>query len=135
MRPGSILAGLRRGRQSFAVATLYVLLLPILLGILPKPAATAEFLLLRDLATAELCTLPGSAKAPGQLPQHQPDCILCAPGCTLMGSTAAPPPVLTLIEPFFLHFTRAERQPQDFALPALGLFTSDIQSRGPPRLV
>ncbi len=132
MRSGSFLEMLRRGQASFAVATLYLLLLPILLGILPKPAPTAEFLLSRDLATAEICTMPGSGPVPGKPVQHQPDCILCSTACPLAGASAAPPPTDATVEPFFVQLALALSEPKDFALPALGLFTSDIQSRGPP---
>ncbi|WP_119270321.1 hypothetical protein [Taklimakanibacter deserti] len=132
MRSGSLLEMLRRGRASFALATLYLLLLPILLGILPKPAPTAEFLLLRDLAAVEICTMPGSGPVPGKPVQHQPECILCSTACPFAGASAAPPPADAAVEPFFVQLALAVPQPKDFALPALGLFTSDIQSRGPP---
>lgn len=134
MRSGSFLEVLRRGRASFALATLYFLLLPVLLGLLPKPAPTAEFLLLRDLAAGQICTMPGSGSEPGRPIQHQPDCILCSTACPIAGGSVAPPPADTAFEPSFVQFALIERQPPDFALPALGLFASDIQSRGPPRL-
>lgn len=133
MRSGSFLKGMRRGRASWAVATLYVLMLPILLGLLPKPGATAEFLLLRDLATAEICSMPGSGPAPGQPLPHQPDCILCATACPYAGASAAPPPADVVAEPFFVQLALAVPRPKDFVLPASRLFRSDIQSRGPPR--
>lgn len=132
MRGGSVLEVLRRGRASWSVATLYLLLLPILLGILPKPVASAEFLLLRDLAASEICTMPGAPKAPGEPAQHQPECILCSTACPFAGSMPAPLPSDALAEPFFRRFAPVIAQPKDFALPAFGLFTSDIQSRGPP---
>lgn len=132
MRGQGILEILRRGRASWSVATLYLLLLPILLGILPKPAPSAEFLLLRDLAASEICTMPGSAKAPGQPVQHRPECILCSTACPLAGSMPAPLPTDSLAEPFFRRFAPVIAQPKDFALPAFRLHSSDIQSRGPP---
>lgn len=134
MRSGSFLRGMRCQRASWSVAMLYVLLLPILLGILPKPAPTAEFLLLRDLATAEICAMPGSGSVPGQPVQHQPDCILCSTACPYAGGSAVPPPAEATIEPFFVQLALAAPHLKDFALPALGLFASDVQSRGPPRL-
>jgi hypothetical protein len=134
MRSGSFLEVMRRQRASFAVATLYVLLLPILLGILPKPAPTAEFRVLRDLATAQICAMSGSGSVPGQPAPHRPDCILCSTACPYAGGSAAPPPAVAAFEPFFVQLTLAAPPAKVFALPALGLFTSDIQSRGPPRL-
>jgi hypothetical protein len=131
MRSGSFLEVLRRGRASFAVAILYVIVLPILLGLLPKPAATAEFLLLRALATGEICSMPGSGPVRGQPMQHQPDCILCSTACPYTGSAAAPP-AEAIAEPFLVQLALAVASPRDFALPALRLFTSGIQSRGPP---
>ncbi|WP_119389603.1 hypothetical protein [Taklimakanibacter lacteus] len=132
MRRGSFLDVLRRGRASWSVAILYLLLLPVALGLLPKPEATAEFLLLRDLAGAEICTMPGSAESPGQPVQHQPDCMLCSTACPYTGSLAAPPPAEASADPYFLQFALAVQQPKTFALPASRIFTSDIQSRGPP---
>ncbi|MGE0239429.1 MAG: hypothetical protein AB7F09_00780 [Parvibaculaceae bacterium] len=134
MRGGSFLRALRRGRASWSVATVYLLLLPILLGLVPKPAPTAEFLLLRDLATIEICAMPGAGAVPGQPMQHQPECILCATACPFAGASAAPPPADVAAEPFFVRLSLAVPQPKDFALPALRLFISDIQARGPPRL-
>src|SRR5688572_7187603 len=104
MRRGSFLEFLRGGRASWSVATLYLLLLPLVLGILPKPAPTAEYLLLRDLAVAQICTMPGSAKAPGAPVQHQPDCILCSTACPFSGSAAAPPPAVAIVSPHYLQF-------------------------------
>lgn len=123
---------LRRGRASWSVATIYLLLLPILLGVLPKPDATAEFLLLRDLATAEICTMPGAGPVPGQPVQHQTDCILCATACPFAGPAAGITPADAAATPFLLQQTVAITQPKDFALPGSRLFTSDIQPRGPP---
>ncbi|MGE0006818.1 MAG: hypothetical protein AB7S92_14645 [Parvibaculaceae bacterium] len=135
MRGRSFLEVLRHGRASWSIAALYVLLLPILLGILPKPEPTAEFLLLRDLATAEICAMPGSGAAPGQPAQHQPDCILCPAACLCAGASAPlPPPTAAAAEPFFVRLALAVPGPRDFALPASRLFVSDIQSRGPPSL-
>lgn len=134
MRSGSFLKSMRCQRASWSVAMLYVLLLPILLGILPKPAPTAEFLLLRDLATAEICAMPGSASVPGQPVQHQPDCILCSTACPYAGGSAAPPPDETAFEPFLVQLALSAPPSKDFALPAWRLFASDIQSRAPPRL-
>jgi hypothetical protein len=128
MQRGNILDVLRRGRASWSAAILYLLLLPIALGVLPKPEATAEFLLLRDLASSEICSMPGSSSNPGQPVQHQPDCILCSSACP---SAAAPPPV-EAAEPNFLHFAQVLPRPKIFALPASRRFISDIQSRGPP---
>jgi hypothetical protein len=96
---------LRRGRASFAVAILFIVL-PILLGLLPKPAATAEFLLLRDLATGEICSMPGSGPVRGQPMQHQPDCILCSTACPYTGSAAAPP-AEAIAEPFLVQLALA----------------------------
>jgi hypothetical protein len=132
MRRGSLFKLLRRGRASWSVAILYLLLLPILLGILPKPAPTAEFLLLHDLAASEICTMRGSAEMPGEPMEHRPDCILCSTACPFSGSLAAVPPADAAAHPYYLQFAFLGPQPKDFALPAFGLFTSDIQSRGPP---
>ena len=132
MKRGNLLALLRRGRASWSVVTLYLLLLPLLLGVLPKPGATAEFLLLRDLATAEICTMSGSGKVPGQPIQHQPDCILCATACPFAGPMAGTTPADASTNPSLPQQTVSMAQPKDFALPASRLFTSDIQPRGPP---
>lgn len=132
MRSRGFLQVMRRRRASWAVATLYVLLLPMLLGLLPKPAPTAEFLLLRDLATAEICSMPGSGPVPLQPVPHQPDCILCSTACPYAGASAAPPPADAAAEPFFVQLSLAMPAPKDFVLPASRLFSSDIQARGPP---
>jgi len=129
MRRGNVLDVLRRGRASWSAAVLYLLLLPIALGVLPKPEATAEFLLLRDLASSEICAMPGFGSIPGQPVQHQPDCILCSTACP---SAAAPPPAEASAEPYFLQFAQVLLQPKMFALPASRRFISDSQSRGPP---
>ena len=129
MRRGNVLDVLRRGRASWSAAVLYLLLLPIALGVLPKPEATAEFLLLRDLASSEICAMPGFGSIPGQPVQHQPDCILCSIACP---SAAALPPAEASADPYFLQFAQVLLQPKMFALPASRRFTSDIQSRGPP---
>src|SRR5262245_15879310 len=118
MRRGSILEVLRRGRASWSVAILYLLLLPVALGVLPKPEATAEFLLLRDLATIEICTMPGAASSPGQPVQHQSDCILCKTACPHAGSLGAPPPAEAIANPYYLQFALVLQQPTDFSLPA-----------------
>ena len=65
MRSRSLLEMVRRGKASIALATLYLLLLPILLGLLPKPAPTAEFLLLRDLAAVEIALEAGGMGGAG----------------------------------------------------------------------
>ena len=132
MRRGSILGALRRGRASWSVATVYLLLLPVLLGILPKPDATAEYLLLRDLANVEICAMPGASPIPGQPVQHQPDCILCSTACPMSGTAAAPLPTEAIADPYFHQFAFVSPQPRNFALPAHKLYVSDIQSRGPP---
>ena len=129
MRRENILAVLRRGRASWSAAIFYLLLLPFALGILPKPEATAEFLLLRDLASSEICSMRGSSSNPNQPVQHQPDCILCSIACP---SAAAPPPAEASAEPYFLQFAQVLLQPKMFALPASRRFISDSQSRGPP---
>jgi hypothetical protein len=132
MRRGSILEALRRGRASWSVAVVYLLLLPVLLGILPKPDATPEYLLLRDLANVEICAMPGASPIPGKPVQHQPDCILCSTACPMSGTAAAPLPAEASVDPHFLQFALASPQPKNFALPAYKLHFSDIQSRGPP---
>lgn len=123
---------LRRHRASWSVATLYLLLLPVLLGVLPKPEATAEFLLLSDLAAPQICTMQGAGKAPGAPAQHQPDCILCSTASPFAASLAATPPADAVADPSLLRLAFALPQPMDFALPASRLHISDIQSRGPP---
>jgi len=129
MRRVNILAVLRRGRASWSAAILYLLLLPIALGIVPKPEATAEFLLLRDLASSEICSMPGSGSIPDHPVQHQPDCILCSTACP---SAAAAAPAEASAEPYFLQFAQVLPRPKIFVLPASRRFISDIQSRGPP---
>lgn len=132
MQRRSFISALRRGRASWSVLTLYALLIPILLGLLPKPEATAEFLLLRDLANAEVCSMSGVPQVPGQPVQHQPDCILCATACPLSGSTAAAGPAPDVELPLPRQKVLALTAPKVFALSTFGLFSSDIQSRGPP---
>jgi hypothetical protein len=132
MRGRSFISALRRGGASWSVLTLYALLLPIILGLLPKPEATPEFLLSRDLATAEICSLAGATRIPGQPVEHQPDCILCAAACPFGGPMAAMSPAPEAFEPHPRRLALAPTSPKVFALPAFGLFSSDIQSRGPP---
>jgi len=129
MRRGNVLEALRRGQASWSAAILYLLLLPIALGILPKPEATAKFLLQRDLASSEICSMPGSGSIPGQPVEHQRDCILCSTACP---SAVTPPPAEASVEPYFPQFAQVLPRPKVFALPASRRFTSDIQSRGPP---
>lgn len=128
----SFIGALRRGRASWSVLVVYALLLPIVLGLLPKPQATAEYLLLRDLATAEICAMSGSVQIPGQPVQHQPDCILCATACPFAGPVAATAPSPDSFAPPFRRHALALTTPRFFALPAFGLYSSDIQARGPP---
>lgn len=132
MQRRSFIGALRRGRASWSVLTLYALLIPILLGLLPKPDATAEFLLLRDLANAEVCSMSGAPQLPGQPVQHQPDCILCATACPVSGSAAAPATAHDIELPLPRQTVLALTSPKVFALSTFGLFSSDIQSRGPP---
>lgn len=132
MQGRSFISVLRRGGASWSVLVLYALLLPVVLGLLPKPEATAEFLLLRDLASAEICSMPEGGQVPGQPVQHQPDCILCATACPFSGSAAAPSPAHDAVPPLPRQRILALTSPKVFALPAFGLFSSDIQSRGPP---
>ncbi len=132
MQRRSFISALRRGRASWSVLTLYALLIPIFLGLLPKPEATAEFLLLRDLANAEVCSMSGAPQVPGQPVQHQPDCILCATACPLSGSAAAAGVAPDVEFPLPRQNVLALASPKVFALSTFGLFSSDIQSRGPP---
>ncbi|QIG46389.1 hypothetical protein G5V57_00615 [Nordella sp. HKS 07] len=132
MQAGSFISAVRRGRANWSVLILYALLLPIILGLLPKPAATPEFLLSRDLATAEICSMVGATRVPGQPVQHQPDCILCATACPFGGPMAATSPAHATFEPHPRRQMSAPTSPKTFALSAFGLFSSDIQSRGPP---
>lgn len=132
MQRRSFISALRRGRASWSVLTLYALLIPIVLGLLPKPDATAEFLLLRDLANAEVCSMSGAPQVPGQPVQHQPDCILCATACPLGGSTAAAGAAPDVEFPLPRQNVLALASPKVFVLSTFGLFSSDIQSRGPP---
>lgn len=132
MERRSFISAVRRGRASWSVLVLYALLLPIVLGLLPKPQATAEYLLLRDLATAEICAMPGATQLPGQPVQHQPDCILCATACPFAGPAAATAPAGFALAPLSRQRTLALASPKAFTLPAFGLFSSDIQARGPP---
>lgn len=132
MHGGSFISAFRRGGASWSVLILYALLLPIALGLLPKPEATAEFLLQRDLAGAEICSMPEGGQIPGQPVQHQPDCILCATACPFGGPGAATTPAHDSFAPHPHRQTLALTSPKAFALPAFGLFSSDIQARGPP---
>lgn len=132
MQRRSFIGALRRGGASWSVLTLYALLLPVILGLLPKPEATAEYLLARDLATAEICSMSGVGQVPGQPVQHRPDCILCATACPFQGSAGAPPPAHETFAPLPRQHILALTSPRTFALPAFGLFSSDIQARGPP---
>ncbi|HTN96824.1 MAG TPA: hypothetical protein VL101_07600 [Nordella sp.] len=132
MHGRSFISAFRQGGASWSVLILYALLLPIALGLLPKPEATALFLLQRDLAGAEVCSMSGVVPVPGQPVQHQPDCILCATACPFGGPGAATTPAHDSFVPHPRRQTLALTAPKAFALPAFGLFSSDIQSRGPP---
>jgi hypothetical protein len=132
MQTRSFISALRRGRASWSLFTLYALLIPILLGVLPKPEATTEFLLLRDLANAQICSMPEAGEIPGQPAQHRPDCILCATACPSSGPATAPLPTGASILPLPRQHAPAPASPRVFALSTFGLFSSDIQSRGPP---
>lgn len=132
MHGRSFISALRRGRASWSALILYALLLPIALGLLPKPEATALFLLQRDLAGAEICSMSLAAPVPGQPVQHQPDCILCATTCPFAGPGAATTPAHDSFVPHPRLQTLALTSPKAFALAAFGLFSSDIQARGPP---
>ena len=128
-----LLEALRCGRASWSVAVLYVFLLPLVLGLLPKPAPTAEFLFARDLATVEICSTMDAGKVPIQPMPHRPDCILCATACATAAASASLLPT-DMAEPVFVPLTSELPHPKDFALPVLRLFACDLQSRGPPRL-
>lgn len=77
-------------RRALARLLAAMLLLPVLLGVLPAPALSAEDSLTRDLAIS-LCA-PGGQDKSGQAPLHGhgQDCLLCQAGCSMAPAADVP---------------------------------------------
>lgn len=124
---------LRLHRCWLAQLAAAVLVLPILLGLLPLPSASASDLLERDLA-ASLCASTGPASPGGEGQHHpnHPDCVLCA-----VCSSAAGPVLAAAESAFTSHsdFAAASPPPAVLAGPGPSLLLPGSPPRGPPSLL
>lgn len=99
------LAGLRRNRIGIARLLVALLMLPAVLGLLPKPALTQEQAFAAALA-ASRCTGDSSPQIPDAPGRHDHSCILCQVSCPLVGPALQPdtaafpaPPRLASVAP------------------------------------
>lgn len=83
------LASLRERRAGFVRLAVLSIVLPLLLGLLPKPALSAEALLLRDIA-GSFCLTGGQGQPVESGDEHEGHarCVLCAGA--FAGGMAAP---------------------------------------------
>ena len=106
--PKVTFAYLRQLNAAIIPWVMFALLLPVLLGILPAATPSAEAAFAHKL-TQSICAPLGTSghEAPKQ---HAADCILCATGCPVCGTTLDPetatlPARVKLAAAPFTHFT------------------------------
>jgi len=130
MRSG-ILQGLGLNRQWLARCLAAVLLLPLLLGLIPQTAISAEAALERDLAWS-VCEHDAGTPTDGKghEQKHDTQCILCVAGCPICA------PALTADLPATSQFpsdlSGAAPPPEGKTLTTLRVLRDGSPTRGPP---
>ena len=124
-----VMRELRVARRSFAALAAILLVLPLLLGTLPRPAqATADYI--AGLTGYSICSSIGMGQ-PEQKPTSQSPCESCMPGAMCPGFAAVPPVFLSLLAP--PRMLAGILAPQ--AQPLQTEFIAAVRAaRGPPSL-
>lgn len=130
MRSG-ILQGLRLNRQWLARCLAAVLLLPLLLGLIPQAALSAEAALERDLAWS-VCEHDAGTPTDGKghEQKHETQCILCVTGCPICAPALAVD--LPATSQFPSSLGGAAPHPEGERLTALRVLRDGSPTRGPP---
>lgn len=120
---------LRIARGSFAALAAILLVLPLMLGALPRPAqATADYV--ASLTGYSICSSIGMGQ-PAQKPIQQSPCESCMPGAMCPGLASTLPVFLSLLAPPRILAGILESQAQPLQT---GFIAAVHAARGPPSL-
>lgn len=125
---GRGLGAFRQNRGIVSLALLVALVIPLLAGLLPQPALSAEAALARDIV-ASRCQPGEEPGQPGMDHQSRDCCILCS-------AAAAPVTAPDLSQGIAATPRRALPRlagvAEDPAPPRIPFYDSDLSLRGPP---